>query len=247
MVLSLAVFTVVIAAMAYLRRMNVPIEERFSIEFVKSIDSLKQDLSADIRSSPILTIILIISIIISISALAYVVVIPKQGEKFTEFYILGPGGKAYDYPTRVLAGDNCTVNVGVINHEYAQVNYTMNVVLNNSTILGETLTLQHNQTWEEPVGYILHEPGDQQKLEFLLYKEGNFTTSYRDLHLWVNVSTGEESSQAFAEPKIGSLEITPDIVAWYADKNGHDPQDKKQYAEAEDSLRICSQVATGRS
>lgn len=40
-----------------------------------------------------LTVILLLSIIASIAALVYVVVTPKEGEKFTEFYILGPGGR----------------------------------------------------------------------------------------------------------------------------------------------------------
>jgi uncharacterized membrane protein len=30
--------------------------------------------------------------------------------------------------------------------------------------------------------------GEKLKLEFLLYKEENFTARYRDLHLWVNVT-----------------------------------------------------------
>jgi len=36
--------------------------------------------------------------------------------------------------------------------------------------------------------YVLNHTGSSQKLEFLLYKERNFTSPYRDLHLWVNVS-----------------------------------------------------------
>jgi uncharacterized membrane protein len=50
------------------------------------------------------------------------------------------------------------------------------------------ISLLHNETWERPVTYSLDEPGDRQKLQFLLYKEGNLTAPYRDLHLWVNVS-----------------------------------------------------------
>ena len=86
------------------------------------------------RLDKALTVILIITIIISIAALVYVIVTPKQGEKFTEFYILGPGGKAYDYPTSVQAGNKSTVIVGVVNHEYTPVNYTMQISLNNTPI-----------------------------------------------------------------------------------------------------------------
>lgn len=65
---------------------------------------------------------------------------------------------------------------------------TMHLNLDNTSILKENMTLQHNQTWEEPVSYVLNKTGDEQKLEFLLFKEGNFTGPYRDLHLWVNVT-----------------------------------------------------------
>jgi uncharacterized membrane protein len=189
-VISLALFTVIMAAAAYLRRTRLPPEERFSLEFRKHLDALKTELVAGDKSrlDKALTILLVLSIILSVSALIYVIVTPKQGEKFTEFYILGPKGMAYDYPTSVQAGNSSTVIVGVVNHEYTLVNYTMHLSLNNSTILDREIALEHNQTWEEPISYVLNKPGDSQKLEFLLYKEGNFTAPYRDLHLWVNVS-----------------------------------------------------------
>ena len=189
-VISLAIFTIVMVAAAYLRRMNLPEDQRLTIKFRESMNSLKQELLASDRSrlDRTLSVLLVLSIIISIIALVYVIVTPKQGEKFTEFYILGPGGKAYDYPTHVLAGSNSRVIVGVVNHEYAPVNYSMLLELDNSSILERNLTLQHNQTWERPVTYVLNRTGDQQKLQFLLYEDGNFTAPYRDLHLWVNVT-----------------------------------------------------------
>ncbi|MCK9441063.1 MAG: DUF1616 domain-containing protein [Methanothrix sp.] len=208
-VVSLAIFTIAMAVAAYWRRMNLPAPERFSIQFRETINSWKTEILADEKSrlDKALTVILIVTIFLSIAALVYVIVTPKQGEKFTEFYILGPDGKAYDYPTSVLAGNESTVIVGVVNHEYSIVNYTMSISLNNTPvnnttskdnfrddfsfiypILSMNLTLLHNETWEKPVTYVLNHTGEGQKLEFLLYKEGNFTSPYRDLHLWVNVS-----------------------------------------------------------
>lgn len=193
-VISMAIFTLAMAGAAYLRRKSLPEEERFATNFRAATNSLKAEILADEKSrlDKALTIILVITIMLSIAALVYVIVTPKQGEKFTEFYILGPGGKAYDYPTSVLAGNESTVIVGVVNHEYALVNYSLQLGLNNSTILKRELALEHNQTWERPVSYALNKTGDGQKLQFLLYKEGNFTAPYRDLHLWVNVSRPED-------------------------------------------------------
>ncbi len=191
--ISLAIFTISMAAVAHLRRISLPPEERFSVPFRKAAESLRAEILAHEkgRLDRALTVLLILSIVFSLAALVYVIVTPKQGEKFTEFYILGPGGKAYDYPTKVITGNRSTVIVGVVNHEYAQVNYTMKMALSNYSFLDKNLTLQHNETWEQPVGYILNKVGDEQKLEFLLYRDGNNTMPYRDLHLWVNVSRRE--------------------------------------------------------
>ncbi len=214
-VISLAAFTIIMAAVAYWRRMVLPIEERFSIPFREIICAWKKEIYADENSrlDRALTVILVITILLSIAALIYVIVTPKQGEKFTEFYILGPGGKAYDYPTSVKGGNSSTVIVGVVNHEYSLVNYTMSICLNNTPLNNSTsedrswddlsyiypiksmnLTLAHNETWERPVSYVLNHIGDRQKLEFLLYREGNFTSPYRDLHLWVNISENRSNA-----------------------------------------------------
>ena len=224
--LSIAAFTLLMSVAAYWRRISLPPEEMFSLHLRQWTDSIKEEARAEGKRGWVdraLTIILILSIIASIAALVYVVVTPKEGEKFTEFYILGPGGKAYDYPTEVRAGNNSTVIVGVVNHEYRLTNYTLQIQLNNTPIddfllndtnlnntinegslvintieeerssaifpiLSMNLSLPHNETWERTTSYILDNPGDSQKLQFLLYKEGNFTLPYRDLHLWVNVT-----------------------------------------------------------
>jgi uncharacterized membrane protein len=189
-VISLSAATIILLAAAHLRRAALDAEERFAVPFRRSLDSIKEEMTREetSRVDKILTIILVIAIISSVSALVYVIVTPKQGEKFTEFYILGPGGMAYDYPTLVGSGDISTVIMGIVN-EYELVNYTMDIEFNNVTILEKEMTLDHNETWEMPVSYVLDDPGDDQKLEFLLYKDENFTAPYRDLHLWVNVTT----------------------------------------------------------
>jgi len=135
-----------------------------------------------------LTVILILSIIISIAVLLYVIVTPKQGEKFTEFYILGENGKAEGYPTLLKVGKNSSVITGIVNHEYVLTNYTLDVVLRNETLNRYGISLMHNSTWEENVSFAPGMTGENMKLEFILFKEDNFTAPYRDLHLWVNVT-----------------------------------------------------------
>ncbi|MDI6886174.1 MAG: DUF1616 domain-containing protein [archaeon] len=67
------------------------------------LKNMKEPLKAtDTKIDRLLTIILIISIVLAISMIAYVIITPKEGEKFTEFYVLGPGGNADDYPIKLL-------------------------------------------------------------------------------------------------------------------------------------------------
>ncbi len=197
-VVSLSIFTIALLAAAQARRAPLPAEERFSVPFRQSLRSIKDEMTADetSRLDRVLTIVLVMAILSSVSALVYVIVTPKEGEKFTEFYILGPGGMAYDYPTEVAPGEESVVIVGIVNHEYRPVNYTMLIEFNNRTMLETEATLDHNETWERPTGYVLDDPGPDQKLEFLLYREDNFTAPYRDLHLWVNVSPAAGSREA---------------------------------------------------
>ncbi len=60
---------------------------------------------------------------------------PKQGEKFTEFYVLGPEGVADDYPTDLTVGEEGGAIIGVVNHEYAIITHLLEVKLNETISL----------------------------------------------------------------------------------------------------------------
>ncbi len=143
------------------------------------------------RLDRILTVVLVIAIIASIVALIYIIVTPKQGEKFTEFYILGPKGKAADYPTKLKIGQNATIIIGIANHEYRTIKYTVEIWLvnasyeNNRTVIHHmyffdrfNVTLNHTDIniegnwtpqWEMLYTFSIDKPG-RYKLWFLLFK-----------------------------------------------------------------------------
>ena len=136
----------------------------------------------------VLTVILLITIIVSICMVVYVIVTPKQGEKFTEFYMLGMDGMADEYPIELTVGENGELIIGVVNHEYADVSYRLEVKLDGAVIHTEQIDLAHDETWEEPFTFKATVEGDNQKLEPLLYR-GGVDEVYRSLHLWVNVAS----------------------------------------------------------
>lgn len=192
--ISLSTFTFIMCGLAYLRRAQLPESEAFDISFRATALSLKNEImgSSESKLDKALTVFLIFSILLSVVTLAYVVLSPKEGEHFTEFYLLGPEGKADNYPTKYILGENGTVIVGVVNHEYSPVNYTMEIKLENkSMFLPENLkhiTLAHNETWEETVILTPEFEGKNMKLQFLLFNETDESVPYRDLHLWIDVN-----------------------------------------------------------
>lgn len=142
------------------------------------------------------------------------IAIPKEGEHFNEFYILGAEGKAADYPTSFPLNTPQKVTVGVGNHEYQNVTYTIEAqavnqsfdpATNTSTIDRMHLldrsqvTLAHNTTAEHRMTFTVPDPGYNQ-VQFLLFNEtvpdGALTgqeridQSDRDLHLWIKTRSG---------------------------------------------------------
>jgi len=184
----LSVFTISLAIGAYVRRSMILEEDRFIVEFGTAFKSIKESFkTSNTKIDRILSVILIISIILAISMTVYVIVTPKEGEKFTEFYVLDPGGKAEDYPTILKVGEEEEVIIGVVNHEYANVTYQLEVKLNGEVISEKSIELMHNETWESPFVFQSVEAGEDQKLEFLLYKDEVMKEVYRSLYLWVDI------------------------------------------------------------
>lgn len=141
-------------------------------------------LSLDKTLSTILVIILIIAVV----ATVYIIVFPQPGEKFTEFYILGPDGKAGDYPTNLTAGDSGNVIIGIVNHENVDTTYKLTVKLNQNILKNEDITLKNSEKKEIPFKFTPTRTGTNQTLEFLLYKLPDNSTVYRSLHLYIDVT-----------------------------------------------------------
>ena len=190
----LSVFTLLTCAVAYYRRSLLPEAEVFGVSFKASFLSMKTEIleKPESKTDKILALLLIFSILASVGSLAYIIGNPKEGEHFTEFYILGANRTTENYPTEFVQGEKGTVIVGIVNHEYRPVDYTMEVRLeNNSLPLPENqrqVSLEHNMSWEEPITFTPPFEGKNMKLEFLLFNETEKTVPYRNLHLWINVT-----------------------------------------------------------
>jgi len=179
----LSTFTISLSLIAWVRRLKLPTEERFRVSFDRL---LKFNLGPSILDK-CLSIVLIASILGSSATLIYVVVTPKTDERLTEFYLLGPNGTVFDYPTDLKVGEEGKVIIGIANHEYENITYRLEVNFNGSLIYEAKVFLIENEKWESPFTFTAGRKGEKQKLEFLLSKNQQ-REAYRTLHLWVKVT-----------------------------------------------------------
>jgi uncharacterized membrane protein len=112
---------------------------------------------------------------------------PEFGETFTQFYILGPTGKANDYPTEITVDQPIAIWMGVVNHEHKTVRYRIEQQVTGEVNLPiATFQLGHGEKWEQPYVFTLTRPEKSQRVTFLLYKWDEWQP-YRSLHLWITV------------------------------------------------------------
>ena len=136
----------------------------------------------------VFSIILGVLVLAALGAIVYVVAFHPPEEKFTEFYILGLEGEAKDYPKVLRVGMEGWVLMGIVNHEYQEMSYRVVVTIDGmeSEEIGP-IVLEQDEKWEEEVGFIPQIAGDNQKVEFLLYKGESSQQHYVSLHIWIDV------------------------------------------------------------
>jgi uncharacterized membrane protein len=167
-------------------------------------------------TSKVLTVLLAVCIVVAIGAIIYLVNTPNPNEKFTEFYILGLQGKAADYPSEFVLDSSQQiavstkygndpfavyekygrVTIGIVDQEQRKTSYALEIKIDGQSAIiryrGQSLArlegiqLEHGQKWENEIGFAPAHIGENQKVEFLLYKDGAAEV-YNNLHLWVNV------------------------------------------------------------
>jgi uncharacterized membrane protein len=180
-VVSILVFIVVAAGIAWYRRRRLPQEERFEPHFRPRLWWGQN------RWDRALLGLLLVVIIGAIGVLVYVTQPPTIEDRFTEFYILGQGGKAVDYPDVLVLGEKATVVIGIVNREQQVTEYNVKILIDGQGV-GEVkaITLAQEEKWEQPVSFAPIKVGEDQMVEFQLYREGD-SKAYRALDLWVNV------------------------------------------------------------
>ncbi len=206
---SVGSFIILMSVIALIRRAMVPNQPSLNMELALKFSGWQGNIF-----SKSVTVILALAVVGALVVLGNNIAAPQNGEKFTEFYALGLNGKAQSYPTEFLidqgkitgvsydAGTTITdsnqgtVTLGIINHERQKATYSVMVMVDGKQVdvnyAGKTvdrvgpIELQQGEKWEQKLGFTPQHTGDNQKVEFLLYK-GSDPSPYNSLHLWVSV------------------------------------------------------------
>lgn len=183
--ISITLFILACSALAWRRQSRLPWEERFGVTFKFKLAQWAGMGHLD----KALSIGLIVAIVAALGCLGYVIATPQQGEKFTEFYILGLEGKAAGYPTELAIGEEGKVILGIVNHEYQPASYRVEININgikNKEI--HTGILAHEEKWEQELSFTPTRVGLNQKVGFWLYKGEDPQPCLEDpLHLYIDV------------------------------------------------------------
>ena len=215
-VVSIALFSGVMTVVAFYTRVIIPSRERFRIPFHAIADRIgrKSVTPQENRIDRFLNVFLTLLILISIITTVYVIVVPKEGERFTEFYLLGENRTVSDFPDQIIPGRTYPLYIGVGNQENRDMKYTIETwmvrtrfdnVTNTSQIIRMdsnnhlSFILANNETTIIPFNLSVGKTGYNQ-VEFLLFNEtvpgfektgrDRINASYRNLHLWITVEPG---------------------------------------------------------
>ncbi|MCL0074468.1 DUF1616 domain-containing protein [Dehalococcoidia bacterium] len=185
---SLTVFIAAMSAIAWYRRHGLPEQEKLNLILNLSLPRQEN------RLDRALSIVLILAIVGAIGTLGYVIASPRVGERFTEFYVLGLEGKAEGYPTDLTVGEEGRVILGITNREHEIMGYEIKIKVDG--VLQQRIgpvELEHEESWREQVGFVPQEPGEDQKVQFVLFKIRTLDAEDEPgpaLHLWIDVKEG---------------------------------------------------------
>ncbi|MDG5819749.1 DUF1616 domain-containing protein [Natronococcus sp. A-GB7] len=210
-VLALTGFTVVAAAVANERRLELPPDERFAVPYREWYRLGRQSVfEPETRFDGVLNVALALSLVLAAATLSFGIAFPPQGEQFSSIALLAEDDDgeyvAAGYQTAFTEGESAEFVIDIGNHERETTDYTV-VVLEQATDTadGETVvteqreldrletTIAHGDSAALPFELAPTLTGDDVRIVWLLYggdvpdQPSTGTTDYY-VHLWIDVA-----------------------------------------------------------
>lgn len=183
-VIGLILIMLLCALVAVSRRLHLPVHDQSVFVFNTN---LKRGWANLDRSTRRLYAIIAAALLLAVLSAAAIFVLPGPGERFTEFYLLGPGGQAQDYPRQGQVGQPLSVTVGIHNLEGVSASYRVEVH-DAQGLIGQAgpLSLDDGGKNEFLLTITPHQTGDAVEVTFLLFRDHQ-SQPYRWLRLNLDI------------------------------------------------------------
>jgi len=135
----LTYFVLIFGVLGLYRWYKTPTETRFIVSFEVSFPRSEN------KMETALTILIVASLLIAAAIVVYVILNPKEGEHYTEFYLLTSDHTNRGYQKNLTGGEEAAGIIGILNHEYRTMDYTLEIWLINQTNFYNESTAE-NQT-----------------------------------------------------------------------------------------------------
>ena len=215
-------FTLAATAVAARRRAVLPAGERFSVPYRAWLETVRGTLlQPDTRSDAALNVLLAVSVLLTLGSVSYAVVVPMQGEQFSELYLLTEDDDgelvADGYPSELVAGESTSVVVGIGNHEHEATEYTVVVQLQEVELVsGENQSANESATGSE-IQVVEYEQIDEFSTQLqhneTAYHEHELrpTTTGEDLRIQYLLYEGEPPNDPSADTAYRSVSLWVDV------------------------------------
>lgn len=208
---TVTVLVVSLAVVAILRRTALPPAERYNPPSVFEWGARTRDwLGAGTVTDTALSAVLAVAVVLAVSALAFGLTAPTQGESYTSVSLLTENGDgeyvASGYPTNLSTGDSADLTLQVENHYQEAGDYTAVAELqrvdrddSGSVSVAErerlqtlSATVPANETWTASHQIEPTTTGDDLRLAYYVYRGDVPETPTAEnaeghVHLWVTV------------------------------------------------------------
>ena len=157
-----------------------------SLRSTKSFPSMRGAGIRDKRKALLLALAAVC--IIGAIALAVSMNLVSSSEGSTTLEVSWPKEALESQIAPLETGRELVVQARIINHEESSANYTLKLVLNNSALEVRDLNVGQNETWQGRLGFMLVGGPGQQRLDLLLFKEGDYSKPYREEHIGIDIT-----------------------------------------------------------
>lgn len=207
----LTVVVLVVGTIGAVRRSRLPPADRFEVPATRWASDLVGFVT-DARGPVAVGVhlLLVASVVLAASGLAYAMFVPPADPPFVDFMLLTESGDgdyvSSGYPTNFTRGSAGSVVVGIANHRGERTRYSVVVELQRVDATGSDVrvlerseldrfgvTVGPDETWYGPRRVVPDLVGEDLRLAFYLYRgdapaEPARRTAEEHLHLWIDVS-----------------------------------------------------------